>query len=223
MDNIELFDKYINGELSAQERNDFDDRLKSDKEFALEFKIYRFSVSGIRREAEQDDLEFGAAMKNITKEQLREIVGPRKETAKPKILKFKPLMWQVVSIAAVVLIAYAVVLRFEKQSQCRVDDVAYSFAIEDMALSRGGAQIDVTKLNDAELTTQLPKIEKQYKSSTTDQDVAENGYSLVMAYLRLHDRDNARIVLTQLIQHFEKDENAEEYVNKLNHILKLIE
>jgi hypothetical protein len=226
MDNIELFDKYINNELSSEERNEFDNRIKSDKEFSSEFKLYLFSVNGICREAEQDNIDFGVAIKNLTKEQLREIIGPRKEVAKPKILKFKPWMWQVASIAAVVIIAFTVAFRIERQSQYRVDDAIYSFAIEDDALSgntRGGERVDVTKLNDNELKSQLPKLEEQYKSATDDQDIADNGYTLIIAYLRLHDRDNARIVLTQLIQRFENNEDGKEYVDKLNHILKLIE
>ena len=56
MANIELFDKYINGELSDSERNEFKGRLESDKEFATDFNIYMVSVIGICKEAEQDKL-----------------------------------------------------------------------------------------------------------------------------------------------------------------------
>lgn len=78
MANIELFDKYINGELSDSERNEFKERLESDKEFATDFNIYLVSVIGICKEAEQDNMDFGVAMKHLTKEQLFEIIG-RKE------------------------------------------------------------------------------------------------------------------------------------------------
>ena len=37
MANIELFDIYINGELSEKEMADFKNRLEEDKDFALDF------------------------------------------------------------------------------------------------------------------------------------------------------------------------------------------
>ena len=40
MENIELFDRYIDGNLSAKERSEFDARLISDGAFASEFKLY---------------------------------------------------------------------------------------------------------------------------------------------------------------------------------------
>ena len=37
MANIELFDKYINSELSEKEMADFKNRLEEDKDFAIDF------------------------------------------------------------------------------------------------------------------------------------------------------------------------------------------
>lgn len=81
MKNIILFDQYIFGELSADEEKDFISRLKNDSELAVEFQTYLSIVKGVCLEAQQDDLEFGAAMKNISKEELREIMGPRLRTS----------------------------------------------------------------------------------------------------------------------------------------------
>ena len=94
MANIELFDKYINGELSDSERNEFKGRLESDKEFATDFNIYMVSVIGICKEAEQDNMDFGVAMKRLSKEQLRNIVGEPKTAPviKPKKLLIKSLL-----------------------------------------------------------------------------------------------------------------------------------
>ena len=39
MANIELFDKYINSELSEKEMADFKNRLEEDKDFAIDFNI----------------------------------------------------------------------------------------------------------------------------------------------------------------------------------------
>jgi hypothetical protein len=223
MDNIELFDKYIKGNLPKQEYIEFDNRLKSDKEFAAEFKLYLFSVGGICRETEQDNIEFGVAMKNLTKEQLREIVGSRKEVVKPKLLRFKPWIWQVASIAAVVVIAFTAVIRIEKQSRYNVDNAIYACAGEDAMLWRSGAeQVDITTLSNDELKTQLPKLVELYNTATDNQEIADNGYALAMAYVRLHDRENARVILTQLIQRFGNNEDFQDDVKRYKSILNLI-
>ena len=71
MERIDLYDKYINDQLSEKERSGFDARLESDENFASDFKVYLFTVDGICREAHQDNLDFGLALKNLSKEQLR--------------------------------------------------------------------------------------------------------------------------------------------------------
>ena len=44
MERIDLYDKYINDQLSDKERADFDARLESDENFASDFKVYLFTV-----------------------------------------------------------------------------------------------------------------------------------------------------------------------------------
>lgn len=61
MERIELFDNYILDNLTPQEKIAFDARLKSDRAFANDFKIYLFAIKGIRQEAEQNDMEFAVA------------------------------------------------------------------------------------------------------------------------------------------------------------------
>lgn len=78
MERINLFDRYINGELSEEENRTFKERLESDDDFVLDFRIYSLSIVGICKEAEQDNADFGSALKRITKEQLFDIIG-RKE------------------------------------------------------------------------------------------------------------------------------------------------
>ena len=78
MDNIDLFDDYINDNLSADEIAEFKARLKSDKEFKTEFLIYCQVVMGIYREAEQDNKDFEMAMKGISEQKLKEIIDRSK-------------------------------------------------------------------------------------------------------------------------------------------------
>lgn len=75
MERIDLFDRYFNGELSEEENIWFKERLDADDEFASAFKIYSMTVADIYKEAEQDNADFGAAMKHLSKDQLYEIIG----------------------------------------------------------------------------------------------------------------------------------------------------
>ena len=80
MERIELFDNYINNQLSDVQRSEFDAKLKADEEFASAFKVYLLTVNGICQEAHQDNLDFGMAMKHLTKQQLFDIIRRKEGT-----------------------------------------------------------------------------------------------------------------------------------------------
>ena len=61
-----------------------------------------------------------------------------------------------------------------------------------------------------------------YQTAETTDEIADNGYILAMAYLKLHERDKAADVLNQLISRFEGNEDYADSVNKWKSILNLI-
>lgn len=236
MERIDLYDKYINDQLSDKERADFDSRLESDENFASDFKVYLFTVDGIRRETHQDNLDFGLAMKGLSKDQLKEIIGKQDvgstaaasiaESAgieKSKVLRFKPWMWQAASIAAVVVIAFTAVLNIEKTARYSVDNAIYACAEINPDLVRaGGEPLDVKSMSDDELKAKLPELIYHYQSASNTDEVADNGYALAMAYLRLHDRDNAKVILEQLVSRFDGNADYAESVSRWKSILNLL-
>ena len=231
MERIELFDNYINNQLSDAQRSEFDARLESDEEFASDFKVYLLTVNGICREAHQDNLDFGMAMKSLPKEKLKEIVGMRNlESPKVssngksvKILRFKPWMWQVASIAAVVVIAFTVVFNIEKNARYSVDNAIYACAEISTDLTRDGSEIlDIQSMTDEELTNKLPLLVANYNSAQSYDDIADNGFALAMAYLRLHDRENAKEILQKLVSQFKDNSEYSGYVSKWQSILNVL-
>lgn len=236
MERIDLYDRYINNQLSDKERADFDARLESDEDFASDFKVYLFTVDGICREAHQDNLDFGLAMKGLSKDQLKEIIGKQDvgSTAaasiaessgieKTKVLRFRPWMWQAASIAAVVVIAFTVVLNIEKTARYSVDNAIYACAEINPDLVRaGGEPLDVKSMSDDELKAQLPELISLYQSASNNDEVADNGYALAMAYLRLHDRDNAKVILERLVSRFDGNADYAESVSRWKSILNLL-
>ena len=232
MERIELFDKYIKDQLSPKERNEFDARLESDKEFASDFKVFLLAVDGVCREAQQDNLDFASAMKGLSKEQLKEIVGKHQDSAimeknptvsKPNVIRFKPWIWQAASIAAVVVIAFTIVFNIQKQSRYAVDNAIYACANIDSDLVRaGGEPIDITSMSEDDLKAAIPELTNLYETATSTEEVADNGYILAMAYLRLHDRDNARKILGQLVSRFDGNVDYAGSVNRWKSILALL-
>lgn len=242
MERIDLYDKYINNQLSEKERTDFDARLESDESFAADFKVYLLTVDGICREAQQDNFDFGLAMKSLSKDQLKEIIGKQDaerpaatSTAESPDIKdknrigdrkkrwFKPWMWQAASIAAVVIIAVTAVLRIERDARYSVDNAIYTSAEIKPDLTRDSREpIDVKSLSDEELKAKLPDLLNIYKFATSTDEIAGNGYALAMAYLRLHDRAKAIEILEQLINRFEDNSEYVEDVNKWESTIDLL-
>lgn len=150
-------------------------------------------------------------------------VAETPQIAKSKIIQFKPWMWQAASIAAVVVIAFTVVFNIQKNAQYSIDNAIYACAEINPDLVRaGGKPIDIKSMNDVELKTKLPELISIYQSASTTDEVADNGYALAMAYLRLHDRSKAKEVLEQLVSRFNDNADYAESVGKWKSILNLL-
>ena len=208
MENIDIFDKYIRGELSEKERLEFNEQLKNNADFALDFKIYSSAIVGICREGEQNDKDFELAMKTLSEEKLREIIGVQEKRQMPKtVVKKKiirPWMWQASSFAAIIIIAVISVLKVQRDARYAVDDALIASANLNVMASRSGeAPIDIRDLSDSQLKEKLPDIIETYKNSTELEDIADNGFILAMTYIRLHDREKAATTLKEMISKLE--------------------
>lgn len=211
-DNQELFDRYIDDTLSAEDKLSFENRLASDKEFLSEFRLYLLILKGICQEAEQDNADFGHAMKNISEAELRRIIGRRSQ---PRILRNNTLRerlaW-VASIAAILVIGFFAVFNVRQSGMDRLDYtiVAYNYMPDH---NRGWE--DIT-------SEDIPSLEKAYLTAPADdaQAVQLAGMRLSMAYLKIHDRKKAKELLTELSARFADDE---EFVAQCQKILSLLE
>lgn len=237
-DNIILFDDYLSGKLPVVEENAFKLMLQTDKEFASNFKVYLFTVEGVCREAHQDNLDFGLAIKSLSKEKLKEIIGKQDDerpaesmerNAKPKVFRFRPWMWQAASIAAIVIIAYTVVFNFEKHSRNTICDDIYASALANRssAISSGTTRgpsdiVDITKLDDSQLESKLPEMRQSYQNSENIHEQYLAGYPLAMAYIRLHQPQPALEILNKLVADLQNDEDYDYEVHEMRLIISLL-
>lgn len=219
MERIELFDNYIFDNLSAEEKSAFDSRLKTDKEFSEDFKVYLLALKGIQQEAQQDNMELALALKNISKEQLCEIIGRKRQ---PKILRIpylrERLAW-VSSVAAILIIGFFTVFQVQRHGQYQLYDtiVAYNY-IPDYDRGEG----DINSYSDKDVKEILPQLEKAYQDAPADdvQKCQDAGMRLAMAYLKIHDKNKAVKTLQEMASRFHDDEDFVARCNKIIEQLK---
>lgn len=228
MENQELFDKYIKGLLSESEKTEFESRLKNDKALTSEFKTYLFTVKGIQYEEAQDCADFGVAMKELTKEQLQEIVGVKAKPKQKTVLRFSPWLWSSISAAAIVAIVVTISFNLIKQSRMDLNNAQYmaynviaEHNFEDGGF-RGGSSLaidDFSAISDEELKEKLSLYETAYQQ---DQDELI-GLNLAMIYLKLHNKDKALEILKELNEEYKDSypEFAQQCQNIINQIEKI--
>lgn len=214
MERIELFDNYILDNLTPQEKIAFEARLKSDRGFAYDFKIYLFAIKGIRQEAEQDNIEFATALKHLSREQLKEIIG---RSSQPRILRISYLrerLGWVASVAAMLIIGFFTIFQVQRHGQYQLYDtiVAYNY-IPDYDRSDG----DINNYSAKEIKDILPQLENEYANAPSEdiQRCQDAGMRLAMVYLKLHDKKKAVKTLEELAARFHDDEDFSARCNKI--------
>ncbi len=199
MERIDLFDRYISGEMSESEALDFERRMADDKDFSSDFQIYKMIVKGIWKEEKEKETELDNAFKSLSKDDLRRIVGPKMtivKGGKPKAKVVYMASW-IASVAAVVIVAFTLTFNIQRSARNSVDDVMFDCYYTPV--SRGGEDImDLSKASAAEIKKQLPTLVAAYKDAADEQELSSYGINLAMVYLKIHDRKNARQILLEV-------------------------
>ena len=218
MERIELFDKYIAGSLSETEVAEFQKLLDSDEKFATDFNVYLISVRGVCQEAEQENIEFGHAMKSLTKAQLQSIIG---KSEKPRIIRpnfFRERMIWISSMAAMLVVAIGIGWNLYTSSQNQLCDVVYSYAYQPIEGDRGdgGKYIELNKLTAEQIEMQLPDMMDAFEADEIDsQDWHIDGMNLAMAYLKLHRKSDAVKVLKIMASEASEPEEYNKLIEQL--------
>lgn len=202
MERIELFDIYIAGKMSESEKVKFKKSLDSDEKFATDFKVYLISVRGICQEVEQENIEFGHAMKSMTKEQLQSIIG---KSEKPRIVRpnfFRERMMWISSMAAMLIVAIGIGWNLYTSSQNQLCNTVYNLTYRPIEGYRSDGKkkyVNLNELTAEQIEIKLPCMKTTFESDKIDsQDWNIDGMNLAMAYLKLHRKKEAIKVLETL-------------------------
>lgn len=218
MERIELFDKYIAGKLSEAEVTEFKNRLNTDEKLVTEFNVYLISVRGICQEAEQENIEFGHAMKSLSKAQLQSIIGKseKRRIARPNFFRER-MMW-ISSMAAMLVVAIGIGWNLYTSSQNHLCDVVYSYSYQPIEGDRGDGTeyIDLNNLTAEQIETRLPDMKAAFEADEVDsQDWQIDGMNLAMAYLKLHRKSDAVKVLKEMASEASEPEEYNKLIEQL--------
>lgn len=219
MEEIDLFDKYISDSMSEAERNRFNERLQSDEAFAAAFRTYLITVRGICLEAQERDIEFGLALKSMSKERLKAIIGKGEEKPVRMRRRFprERVMW-LSGVAAILIVAAGVGWHLFTIQQNHLCDVVYENAYQSLNDSRGYGEeyLDLNTLTLDRIEAEIPTLMSAFEADEVDsQNWHIDGFTLAMAYLKLHRKQDALEVLEQLA---EGSGNQEEYVKLIRQL-----
>ncbi len=206
--NIPLFENYLMDKLSPEEKLSFDVRLKSDKSFSTDFRIYLMTVKGIYQEANMENIEFGYALKHISKDQLMDIMGREPKRTAWRFNRLRERLAWAASIVVILAAGWVAMFNIKRSGEYKIDNTLVAYNYIETASRDGTESINILDMSDIELRDALPLLKQIYDDSSPE-DVQEceiNGMQLAMAYLKLHDRNKAKDVLTELVSRFGEDE-----------------
>ena len=216
MDNIDLFDRYISGELTAEEKVNFENKLSKDTEFASDFRIYKAAVRGIVKEEQEKERELDEAFRRLSEDDLRNIIGPkiaiyRKPEKKAKIIYLTS--W-ISSVAAVMVIAFSITFNMTQSANEKVDEIMFDCYYNPNSRSASNVE-DLSEASSQQLQQVLPNLIQEYNKATDMQDITEQGINLAMVYLKLHDRENAKDILNDVKQKCLDNTEIQKHCDKL--------
>lgn len=215
-----MFDKYLLSGMTRQEEIEFQKRISEDKEFAGDFKIYLGAVKGFCKEEQQDNLDFAIAMKVLSPQQLKNVIAVPYKKRKTFHIPRNITIWTL-SMAAMLLVMFSLTYKYQRDIDYNTDNLIVEYNAIVTTDRGGGLDYDIASMTEKQLEECLPILENAYRSVDVDDFQAKEtlGLNLSMAYLKMHNRQDAAKILYELKKLYPKDT---EFSAQCNQILKQI-
>ncbi|MFH6992010.1 tetratricopeptide repeat protein [Flavobacterium sp. FlaQc-48] len=165
-----LFDQYLQGEMTVEERNSFENQLSEDHELASEFETFKEVQSHLKNKFEHED-EREAFKANLTA-----ISDKHFNTSKPKVVLMRP--WYYAAAASIIILFGLFFFDYNNPS---FDD--YNNPETASFVERGDSDAALkeaqTAFNDGKYTTAIPLFEAILKENNTPEIQYFYGVSLL--------------------------------------------
>ncbi len=201
--NIDLFDSYLNGTMSENDKSEFEAKLNSDSNFRHEFTFHKKLVAIIQHTVRGTDLEFENALRAISDSDFKnivekEIVEKASQQQGRYVSLKKVYRWCAVAAAAVIITVVGGYKFYQDQTRNKLCDAIFSAGFNpDITMTRGVDQsltdsyIDaVNKLNNGDTDDAISSLELLYNVADDEMKV-EYGTALAYAYVKAHDLEKA--------------------------------
>ena len=182
----------------------------------------------IIREAEEDNIEIGRALKDISEGELKKILGVKKKKRSYNKLILERVIWSI-SVAALIAVAICLPIGIENRSKDEIDNLLYAYNASELSamessVSRSAGMVlpNIIAMTDDELKEILPELQRYFEESPTSQDITVNGKILALSYIRLHKREEARKILKIMIDKLSADEDYGATVKECHNLLEQI-
>lgn len=185
-------------------------------------EIERMADEAILRHAEEENADFGIALKHISQKELESILASN--APERRALKWRERFIWAVSVAALLAVAITLPLTMRYNSRQEVDNIVFDYNACEWGQSRDGEEttLNLSAMTEDQIKAELPELEEKFAQSETAQETAINGKLLALAYIRLHERGPARRVLEEMISTLEGDNDYAAVVEQCRMILKQI-
>lgn len=208
MSNIELFDSFLNGQMPDTEIGKFQHQLDIDKELAGDFKIYLATINGFCREEQEDNIEFASAMKALSSQQLKDIIGVKQRKVIKKGDISRPNMLWITSMVAMVIVFFSISVNIQKRSNISKDLLIAEYNAIQTGDRGSGDIFDLIAMSENDIKEQIPLLFEKFQSIPNNEIQSKQiaGINLAMAFLKIHDRKKSIQTLNTLKGLYPDDE-----------------
>ena len=181
-----LFDNYLNDELSVEEKEVFENQLKTDSVVAEKFEIYKTTTAFLEDKFSEETIDFKKNLEAISKQNFSETT-PKS----PKVIQLKPWYYAVTASVVVFLGVWFLQGGNPEYGDFNQHEQAYFSERGDQAENLKLAQEAFNSKNYKEAIVYFEKVTKEY-------DRAEVRYFYAISLLEENDFSKAENILQEL-------------------------
>ena len=224
--NIEMIDAYLNGTMNVDDRTAFERMLSSDMDLKREFQEHKEFVSVLQATCSEANDEFEQALKGISEKDMKTIAADNKarntqaeEKPRERVVPLRTVYRWMSAAAAVLLVAGVGfhLLQSRQAVNSKYDAIAMTHNFRNLnpesspiqgvgSISQDRQKKGIKEYNQAidllennETEEAISMLEKLYQSDDTSKKVKdESAVSLAFAYVKNHDIDNAKRIISEV-------------------------
>ena len=141
-----------------------------------------------------------------------------KEDNKPNYFRRTNIVWTVAVLVIIFVFIFSM-FHLQQRGEYKIDDTLVNYNFVPSPDNGLRETYDLVNSSSEEVNNMIPELEMQYQNATLNSEPYEaqqTGMRLALAYIKIHDRKQARAILNNLIAAYPYDTD---FVKKCNMLL----